>query len=118
MKVSGDKYADMWPREQFAARNVTYEAAGEPEVGSVSRHGAACERAADLLHALWRSSASSQSVSCARWCAPRAIRTLEARAARAAHRRERLRFRSSGTKTFPKMLFELQLKSPTCRVAD
>jgi hypothetical protein len=27
-KVSGDKYAGMWPRERFEARNVTYEPAG------------------------------------------------------------------------------------------
>jgi hypothetical protein len=31
MKVSGDKYAGMWPRERFEARNVTYEPAETPK---------------------------------------------------------------------------------------
>jgi hypothetical protein len=30
-KVSGDKYAGMWPRERFEARNVTYEPAETPK---------------------------------------------------------------------------------------
>jgi hypothetical protein len=30
-KVSGDRYAGLWPTERFAARNVTYEAAEKPK---------------------------------------------------------------------------------------
>jgi hypothetical protein len=30
-KVSGDKYAGLWPTERFAARNITYEAAEKPK---------------------------------------------------------------------------------------
>jgi hypothetical protein len=30
-KISGDKYAGLWPTERFAAHDVTYEAAAEPK---------------------------------------------------------------------------------------